>query len=398
MLHSYAFSNFRSFLERTEVSFAITEKDSVNGWVRHSPISGQRLTTALAVLGPNASGKTSLLQPLAFLGWFIKDSFGLAPEALIPVTPHFNGAHKPSEFEVISDGADQETVLRYRLTSTPHHIVTETLERKTRHGSWHSIFERTLIADGKYSVMQNGFGLAQEQAEQVRKNVSLISWAAQFGVELAKRLTNFVLTTNMNVQGPMRLNWDETNWATQYYTQNQGMQLRMRGLLAKWDLGLSDVTFHEVPITTQTGEQKKQWFPMGVHRDEKEQMHLLPFAYESSGTKAAFHLLAQFFAVLENGGVIAFDELESDLHPLMLEPLLDLFSNEEANPHNAQIIFTCHSVEVLRLLQKSQTILVEKDGLQSHAWRLDSMEGVRADDNRVAKYLAGAYGAVPRLQ
>jgi hypothetical protein len=176
------------------------------------------------------------------------------------------------------------------------------------------------------------------------------------------------------------------------------MQLRMRGLLAKWDLGLSDVTFHEVPITTQTGEQKKQWFPMGVHRDEKEQMHLLPFAYESSGTKAAFHLLAQFFAVLENGGVIAFDELESDLHPLMMEPLLDLFSNEEANPHNAQIIFTCHSVEVLRLLQKSQTILVEKDGLQSHAWRLDSMEGVRADDNRVAKYLAGAYGAVPRLQ
>ena len=127
-------------------------------------------------------------------------------------------------------------------------------------------------------------------------------------------------------------------------------------------------------------------------------MHLLPFAYESSGTKAAFNLLAHFLTVLENGGVIAFDELESDLHPHMLEPLLDLFSNEETNPKNAQIIFTCHSVEVLRLMQKSQTILVEKDGLQSHAWRLDSMEGVRADDNRVAKYLAGAYGAVPRLQ
>src|SRR5580658_6522535 len=92
MLHSYAFSNFRSFLERTEVSFAITEKDSVNGWVRHSPISGQRLTTALGVLGPNASGKTSLLQPLAFLGWFIRISFSVPPEAPLPIPPHLHPA------------------------------------------------------------------------------------------------------------------------------------------------------------------------------------------------------------------------------------------------------------------------------------------------------------------
>jgi hypothetical protein len=398
MLHSYAFSNFRSFLERTEVSFAITEKDSVNGWVRHSPISGQRLTTALGVLGPNASGKTSLLQPLAFLGWFIRSSFSLPPEAQIPITPHFNGGEKHSEFEVIADGPDTDAVLRYQLTTTSRHIVTEILERRVRRGNWHSIFERSLIADGKYSVTQNGFGLVQAQAEQVRKNVSLISWAAQFGVEAAQQLTNFVLSTNLNVHGRIWLNRDETNLATQFYTQNQGMQMRMRELLAQWDLGLSDVTFHELPIPTQTGEHKKQWFPVGVHRDENEQMHLLPFTHESSGTKAAFNLLAHFLAVLDHGGVIAFDELESDLHPHMLEPLLDLFSNEETNPHNAQIIFTCHSAEVLRLLQKSQIMLVEKDGQQSHAWRLDSVEGVRADDNRMAKYLAGAYGAVPRLQ
>src|ERR1700722_14224688 len=149
MLHSYAFSNFRSFLERTEVSCAITEKSCVNGWGRHSPISGQRLTTALAVLGPNASGKTSLIQPLAFLGWFIRGSFRFGPGAAVPVTAHFNAADKPSEFEVIADGPETDTVLRYQLTTTAHHIVSETLEQKTRHGSWHSIFERALIADDK---------------------------------------------------------------------------------------------------------------------------------------------------------------------------------------------------------------------------------------------------------
>ncbi|MGH8259451.1 MAG: AAA family ATPase, partial [Steroidobacteraceae bacterium] len=75
MLHSYAFSNFRSFLERVEVPFTLTDKDAVSGWDRVSPMSQQRLTTAMAVLGANASGKTSLIQPLAFLAWFVRYSF-----------------------------------------------------------------------------------------------------------------------------------------------------------------------------------------------------------------------------------------------------------------------------------------------------------------------------------
>jgi hypothetical protein len=42
---------------------------------------------------------------------------------------------------------------------------------------------------------------------------------------------------------------------------------------------------------------------------------------------------------------------------------------------------------------------VEKDEhCASDLWRLDEMTGVRADDNLYAKYMAGAYGAVPYLQ
>ena len=82
----------------------------------------------------------------------------------------------------------------------------------------------------------------------------------------------------------------------------------------------------------------------------------------------------------------------------MLEPIIDLFASAETNPYNAQLLFTCHAIEILNLLNKSQVILVEKDTLcESAAWRLDSMEGVRSDDNLYAKYMAGAYGAVPQL-
>ena len=73
-------------------------------------------------------------------------------------------------------------------------------------------------------------------------------------------------------------------------------------------------------------------------------------------------------------------------------------SSPATNPHNAQIIFTCHSVEILNLLHKSQVMLVQKDeSCASEAWRLDSMQGVRNDDNLYAKYMGGAYGAIPNV-
>lgn len=398
MLHSYSFSNFRSFLKRVEVPFTLTEKDAVNGWDRKSPITQQRLTTAMAVLGANASGKTSLVQPLAFLGWFVRESFQASPDSGVPVEPHFNGRDSASEFEAILDAPEPETLYRYRVSVTMSHVLAESLERKVRRGQWHPIFRRASSGSDKYTVTQDGFGLDQAQAEKVRPNVSLISWAAQFGVPFAQQLTNFTLSTNMYAGGRwLQPHHEAIQQCVEYYAKNPEMHERMRRFLAQWDLGVSDVMFRELEVPGQTGETKKRWFAFGVHRDAKNQTHLLPFVQESSGTQSAFELLTQFLLVLEHGGVVAYDELDSDLHPHMLEALLDMFSDSETNPHNAQIIFTCHAVEVLRLLQKSQVMLVEKKGLESDAWRLDSVEDVRSDENRVAKYLAGAYGAVPRL-
>jgi hypothetical protein len=55
-------------------------------------------------------------------------------------------------------------------------------------------------------------------------------------------------------------------------------------------------------------------------------------------------------------------------------------------------------MEVLNVLHKSQVFLVEKNAdCESSAWRMDSIQGIRNDDNFYAKYMAGAYGAVPQL-
>ena len=71
-------------------------------------------------------------------------------------------------------------------------------------------------------------------------------------------------------------------------------------------------------------------------------------------------------------------EFENALHPHMLEPIPGLFANPATNPHRSQLLFTCHAVEVLRLRDKPQVLLVEKDACNgSSAWRLGGVEGIR---------------------
>ncbi len=101
---------------------------------------------------------------------------------------------------------------------------------------------------------------------------------------------------------------------------------------------------------------------------------------------------------MATGGVAVLDEIDVSLHPEMVVALFNLFSQPETNPKNAQMLFSTHSHLILSKLDKYQIILVEKNqnGV-SESWRLDEMSGVRADDNYYSKYIAGAYGAVPRI-
>jgi predicted ATPase len=96
--------------------------------------------------------------------------------------------------------------------------------------------------------------------------------------------------------------------------------------------------------------------------------------------------------------VAVLDEFDVNLHPEMVLALFELFIQPETNPKNAQLLFSTHSHQILSKLDKYQIILTEKnDKGESESWRLDEMSGVRADDNYYSKYIAGAYGAVPKL-
>jgi hypothetical protein len=396
MLHRYAFSNFQSFRERTEVDLRLNGKVPPLPW--EVEVQGQRVSLLTAVLGPNASGKTALLKPLVFVDWFLRTSFSQAPDSDILVYPHFAATNEPTVIELeAGDGRGQ--LWRYEVKLTSKRVLSEALYQRRSEQRFSYVFVRTWDEQKQiYHVKQQNFGFKPSEASKARANASLLSTAAQYGVPLAQELVHSNLQSNVVHSGRRRFDAPgDLSHAAKHFELNALQQSQMVELLKAWDLGLSDVQIRELSDNSQA-EAKAFWFPFGIHLGQDGVAHELPFFFESSGTQSAFVLLSKLLPVLAEGGIAVIDEFESDLHPHMLEPILDLFAHLETNPHRAQLIFTCHSTEVLNLLHKSQVVLVEKGpNCESSAWRLDSVRGIRNDDNFYAKYMAGAYGAVPQL-
>lgn len=400
MLYKYAIKNFQSFKERVEVDLTLSRKVTLTDWmVEREGEDYPRVSKVMAVLGPNGSGKTTLIKSLVFLHWFITNSFSLRPDSRIPFMPYAFSQEEPSEFECTFELNGK--LFRYELTCTHERVLHEALYQQ--HERFRYVFERDWNeSTKKYTLKQQHFGLDQQGVEKLRPNVSCIAWSAQYNVQTAVEISKLFILSNINMFGREVTAWPVVMMAAEYYSENPAQRDKMAKLLTSWGLGLSDVKIVEVKEFSAIPEEipverKKKWVPLGMHRSRKGEF-ALPFENESSFIQTIFVLLSKLLSVLEVGGVAVIDEIEADLHPNLLESILGLFADESTNPHHAQLLFTCHSIEVLNLINKAQVILTEKNEFcESQAYRLDTVEGIRNDDNLYAKYLAGAYGAVPNI-
>ncbi|UXH76608.1 AAA family ATPase [Roseateles amylovorans] len=393
MLRHYAFSNFQSFRDQTVVSFELSQKAASHGWQVTSR-GNARLTTVLAVMGANGAGKTGALKPLAFVAWFVAHSFHLPADQPIPMSTHALATAEPARIALEVEDTDG-CLWRYELEIRAQRVFREALFRKRERFNY--VFVRTLNADESgYDIKQQGFDFSPAEARKVRFNASLISTAAQYGVPLAQWLRSFGVVTNINLDGRSHFGAQHLAQSAEFFAQDDGARQRMVGFLASWDLGVSEVDIERLDAQRADGSVDRSWHAKVKHHSALGEF-ALRMEQESSGTQSAFVLLSRLLPVLRDGGLAVLDELDSDLHPLMIEPILDLFANPATNPHQAQLIFTCHTSEILDLLHKSQVLLVEKTDGHSQGYRADEIKGLRSDDNLRAKYMAGALGGIPRF-
>lgn len=404
MIHSFSCKNFYSFGDLVTVNFDVNEKaPNNNGYFLAE--SGVRLSKVETVIGPNASGKTNLLKVLPFLKWLIVDSFNITPNAPLPIKPFMFGDKKKKPTELSVAFEINGNIYFYSFVLDENKIYSEELKVKNKSKekvTSKKVFSRKWNEDNKqYDMDDKDFNLPKEFAKLLRSNASVLSVAVRLNHKESQELVDFWQKIETNVV--------EAGWvgdhlfpsaskqlveALDFYSEENNKVIKQEAekLLSRFDLGLD------------TFEIKKDKKENGFRIDVKVAhsfsgaKEYIPMQYESSGTKQLFVLLKTILLVLTKGGVAILDEFDVNLHPEMVLALFDLFVQPETNPKNAQLLFSTHSHQILSKLDKYQIILTEKnDKGESESWRLDEVSGVRADDNYYSKYIAGAYGAVPKL-
>lgn len=397
MLHSIKVTNFHSIGATQELKLNISTKDVLD----NSAISygtDKAINLVSCIVGHNASGKTNMLKALTFLIWFVNNSYDASSEE-IPLDVHKLWLDKPTKFEL--EFRDGETAYLYSLELNDQNIISEYFGKKITRG-FTRIFEYSRQGN-EWNFKPTDLKINQNDLKRFkeRKRVSILSSLIQLGyittLSFFKDCSSNVSRRGL-VGGHLFGNFLEFS---SDLSNNQELLPKVLSFTKDVDLGIDSFGFREITLdfksSSEDGSNKRQILE-AIHKSLKGEFKL-DLLEESNGTQQSIYLLCKLLPILSNGGLAIVDEIEAGLHPYVIKKIVNLFENSETNPKKAQLIFSTHQHFLLNDRTKTQIFLVEKDSesFESEVYRLDEVDGVRNDENYFQKYMAGVYGATPKI-
>ncbi len=394
MIHSIVIENFFSVAERQEMDFRVPGNAPDLGCFRDSwAAAGQRLPLIIGIYGPNASGKSTVLRAITSTAWFLQHSFTLPPNNAVPLfNPymHNNWWNRPSKIIIESDGWLGKTaaIFRYELhighepTKFGSEVSYESMSYAPK-GKFRRIFERHHqdFTFGREFAITNG----DSRIQSIRSNANVISTLAQLNHKLSSDFISSLQRLQTNIVGLDKANGGLNN-ALAYYAQHPDYLQRLNRELSRLDLGLEEMKIY--PGTTGPTAMFKHF---GLDCD-------IVLAQESAGTRQFIEVFPRLQFALDAGGIAVIDELDTDIHPLLVPELFRWFYDKQRNPKAAQLLFTAHNPAILDELEKEQVFFTEKpSGKPTRIYGARDVKGLRREPSLMKKYLSGELGAVPHI-
>jgi hypothetical protein len=421
MLIRFGCANYKSIYGYQELLFTASSlKDPQADVLKNLGIS-EPVLPSIGIYGANASGKTNMIEALAFLVGFINDSYAQAKPNGIK-RPIFklnsNAKVEVSEFDVDFIFADKHYHYGFKINDEA--VTEEWLfayaydKRKSRK----VLFHRSIAEENVYKFSSHLKGENRLIAKLTRANSLFLSTAAQNNHELLGAIysyfINFLFRFNYHHQlllqslfiAPILREYGTLKQVSDFI-RNSGagidtVELKTKdrdAIELKMLNGLQNV------VNDSLGDHAPNmdaFIKDGdiielAHKDQHGNSVLFDLEEESLGTKAMVALLAPAFKALNQGGVFIVDEIESSLHVLLTIQIIKLFNRKETNPKGAQLLFTTHETHILcsNILRRDQIWFSEKapDGATVIAPLTDYQ--LRSTDNIQKGYLEGRFGAIP---
>ena len=402
MIAEIKFKNMFSFRDETVLSFEADKSKDLESYHVVELAPDVKLLKLAVIYGANASGKSNIIKVCDFIRSFITCT-PLNKAELIKIVPFLlnrTSKEQASEFSVSFYAMNGDKAIRYvySVLLETTHIVRETLIYYLSQQPA-TVFERSMennVSSIKFGQKVKISTAAKEEITlKCLPNMSVFAAYMQVNTNIAEMETALQYLTKQMMPAIVPTS-SLSRYAEEAIKKETAKEYILR-YLQEADFNVSNISSKEQEtkkgVVNYTMYQHKVSSGLGGN-----DYYEFPELYESDGTIRTFGLASQIQNSIGSNAFLAVDEIESSLHPKLIEYMIERFLKESKQ---AQLLLTTHYDGLLGeedLLRKDNIWFAEKntDGA-SVLYPLTDFKGLNRISSLQKAYKFGKFGAVPNL-
>ena len=402
MIADIKFKNMFSFRDETVLSFEADKSKDLESYHVVELAPDVKLLKLAVIYGANASGKSNIIKVCDFIRSFITCT-PLNKAELIKIVPFLlnrTSKEQASEFSVSFYAMNGDKAIRYvySVLLETTHIVRETLIYYLSQQPA-TVFERSMennVSSIKFGQKVKISTAAKEEITlKCLPNMSVFAAYMQVNTNIAEMETALQYLTKQMMPAIVPTS-SLSRYAEEAIKKETAKEYILR-YLQEADFNISNISSKEQEtkkgVVNYTMYQHKVSSGLGGN-----DYYEFPELYESDGTIRTFGLASQIQNSIGSNAFLAVDEIESSLHPKLIEYMIERFLKESKQ---AQLLLTTHYDGLLGeedLLRKDNIWFAEKntDGA-SVLYPLTDFKGLNRISSLQKAYKFGKFGAVPNL-
>ena len=404
MLLEFSCSNHKSIKEKVLFS-AIASKDETYEELLYR-FGNLRVLKSAIIYGANGSGKSNLIDAIAFVKNLVMNSLNHQPGAAIRQIPH----------KLLSVSDDSVYALqfvtkgiRYAFGFTlKNRLVVEEYLYSFPNGRQVKIYEReneSIFAGDKF---KGKFELCKNA---LKPNRLLLSCAANFSdIDDIQNVFAFFRDDLVIYRGLGIDDW--MNYSLITMSSNVQVKKAVMSFLDGLGTGIKDIKikhrkkqlqFSDLPPFLSDEAKAEIVKTIANEFDAKvvyDSFEVDLLSEESMGVKKLIEFICPFIDIIVRGKILICDELEANLHEAIVYGLVYSFRQIKIE-ESAQMFCTTHDTSILNLdlFRRDQIWFTEmkQNERATDLYSLAEIKNVRKDENIGKGYISGKYGAIPML-
>ena len=396
-------SNFFSFNNESQEIFFTAEtkysSESKFGLIKVGNKKNESILPVTLLYGANASGKTNFIKIINVISTLLK-RINTSVDTKMPGVP-FDRSIDPISFEfefIIND-----IIYNYNIKYSTREVLFEEFNTFNSNNSVKRLFVREGTDVKWHKSLSISKNIKDEIKERLltRKDITVLEILNLRNLQPYSDAYNF-LSKEKSVGTTKRL-YDDPE-----------LKNMVLSFLKEADIGITGLSIEKVPEKVRADMLKKLtetdlnvlgisddmfYFPLFEHHGINKK---LSRGEESHGTDRYLNILTDILPMLlKDGGVFVADELGAELHPLLMQKIIEMFHNKSINKSGAQLIATTHDVSIMspENLARDEIWFIQKDPQKGNSsiYPLSIFTDIRNNYDYKTGYLEGRFGSIPYL-